>query len=545
MAEKKNNKKRLFLTIAVCALLVIVFILLNTYAFWRLKGEQSDSNYVVGACLSFEFVEEEDINNNPIGGFDLTNTWPMTDEEGIATTGYTFKVKNNCAEDVNYQVVLESLKTTNENYFDNEYIKLQLDNGAINRYSALDGVDKDPDDAHPENIRETKEVYAGVIPGTDKDTENVTKSEITHNIKIWVASDAENDQIGKEFRSRIKVFAGQGIDNPSVALTPESCFEFDPDTGKITDYYYANEECGLEALVIPATIDGVIVKEIAFKDTSYDSDAKNQAYGYVDLSRATGLETIGNGCFRNYVGSGKELIIPNSVTTIGDTAFYRYDGKKLVLGDNVSYIGYYSFLNYHGSDQPLTIPGNNTEIGVSAFNFYNGPLLTLEDGVKTIGDTAFNGYIGTGKDLYIPDSVTTFSGLASFNGNKIHLSRNANIVGGFASYVGAGQDLTIPASYSGYGSYSFYRYTGENAQLTIEEGVQAIGRGLFQSYVGNDIVLPSTIVKVYTDAFKDFTGKITFNMTPAQYANVTKENNWKNESATVVCLENNTEVPCE
>ena len=58
--SKKKNNKKLFLVIGVCALLVGMFILLNTYAYWRIKGEQSESNYVVGACLNFEFIELKD-----------------------------------------------------------------------------------------------------------------------------------------------------------------------------------------------------------------------------------------------------------------------------------------------------------------------------------------------------------------------------------------------------------------------------------------------------------------------------------------------------
>ena len=129
-----TSKKKTFLAIGIAVFLIGLFILLNTYAFWRLKGEQSESNLVVGACLSMEFIEtpDPDHEGETIGGFNIPKAWPISDEEGISTTGYTFKIKNNCAEDVNYQVVLESLKTPNENYFDYDYIKVMLDNKGIN-----------------------------------------------------------------------------------------------------------------------------------------------------------------------------------------------------------------------------------------------------------------------------------------------------------------------------------------------------------------------------------------------------------------------------
>ena len=150
---KKKNNKKLFLVIGVCALLVGMFILLNTYAYWRIKGEQSESNYVVGACLNFEFVELED-ENGKIGGFTLEGdkAMPISDEEGTTTTGYTFKIENTCDKAVDYQVVLESLKIVNpetsayypnEKYFSDNKIKIQLDNGAIKTYNKYDEVDAD------------------------------------------------------------------------------------------------------------------------------------------------------------------------------------------------------------------------------------------------------------------------------------------------------------------------------------------------------------------------------------------------------------------
>ena len=454
-----TSKKKTFLAIGIAVLLIGVFILLNTYAFWRLKGEQSESNYVVGACLSFEFVEtpDPDHEGETIGGFNIPKAWPISDEEGIATTGYTFKIKNNCAEDVNYQVVLESLKTQNENYFDNDYIKLQLDNKGINRYSALDNVDNDTTDNHPENIRETKEVYAGVIPGTDKDTENNIKSEVTHTIRIWVSSDAENDQIGKEFKSRIKVFAGQGVPEPEIALTPEECFTIDTITGAITNYDKDNPICGTKTLVLPPIIDGVVVKSILWNEQiSLDenpliyrpspdplqnltkSDISKIQWEYVDLSKAFGLEVI------------------------GDASFYKYAGnRELILPDSLKYIGWGAFENYGNTSAPgLIIPDNVTFIGPEAFHKYNGDDLHIGSSVQTVGGGAFIAYKGEGNSLEIPSSVLSIGneGFWSFSGSRLILNEGLKILGidAFARYNG--EEFTIPSTIRKIGTYAFIFY---------------------------------------------------------------------------------------
>jgi hypothetical protein len=178
----------------------------------------------VGACLSFDFIELENSNNDPIGSivFGEDEDLPISDEAGSATTGYTFKLENKCRNAVNYQVVLESLKIagkTDNDYFADNMIKVQFDNGAIKTYDDYDHVDKDTSATYAGDIRETKELLVGTIPGKSED-ENDTSNIVTHNLKMWISSESTNDDIEKVFRSKIKVFAGQGIE--SGATTPDS-----------------------------------------------------------------------------------------------------------------------------------------------------------------------------------------------------------------------------------------------------------------------------------------------------------------------------------
>ncbi len=145
----------------------------------------------------------------------------------------------------------------------------------------------------------------------------------------------------------------------------------------------------------------------------------------------------------------KNISIPNSVTSIGDGAFY--DCYKLVEVYNLSsldmvlgskdngYIGYYAkvihtslgeesiletvdeyifmtwegkhyLMGYVGSDKELTLPesynGNNYEI--YQFAFYNNNKITkvtIPNSVTSIGDYAFSG-CATLTSVTIPDSVT-------------------------------------------------------------------------------------------------------------------------------------------
>ena len=228
-----KKTKTTFVT-ALSIALVLVIILLSSYAFWKVKDGQSGSNTILGSCLNFEFIELEDDNQNPIGGFTLVNAMPVSDEEGSSHAGYTFKVENTCTDAVNYQVVLESLKIMNEDtntyypegkYFADDKIKVQLDNGTIKTYSEYEQVDNDSTAANINEIRKTRELLTGTVTGGNTNT---------HNIKMWISSESTAEDIEKIFRSKVKVIAGQGIE-ASAPVDPTSHIEIVGDNCTIDD----------------------------------------------------------------------------------------------------------------------------------------------------------------------------------------------------------------------------------------------------------------------------------------------------------------------
>ncbi len=112
------------------------------------------------------------------------------------------------------------------------------------------------------------------------------------------------------------------------------------------------------------------------------------------------------------------IIIPNSVTTIGDSAFNGLTSlKSLTIPNSVTTIGSYAFANAT-SLRSLTIPKSVTTMGISAFaNLTSLTSLTIGNGVTTIGVAAFYGATSL-RSLTIPNSVTTigrgaFADLAS------------------------------------------------------------------------------------------------------------------------------------
>ena len=135
------------------------------------------------------------------------------------------------------------------------------------------------------------------------------------------------------------------------------------------------------------------------------------------LTIGSSVTTIGSRAFNGCTKLTGGITIPDSVTSIGDSAFFNCGGfnGELKLGKGLQNIGANAFdpsLSNGGKSLltgVLTIPESVTSIGDKAF--YNcekltGPF-TLGKSVKTIGEMAFYGCKGLTGALYIPESVET------------------------------------------------------------------------------------------------------------------------------------------
>ena len=162
----------------------------------------------------------------------------------------------------------------------------------------------------------------------------------------------------------------------------------------------------------------------------------------------------------------KDLVIPESVTEIGEYTFYNWNGLTSVfIPESVTKIHGRAFSGCTGLTS-VTIPGSVTEIGWSAFRYCEGLTeVTIPDSVTEIGSSAFSGCTGL-TSVIIPNSV-----------NTIH-------------------------------SYSFYDCTGLTSVI-IPNSVTEIGYRAFDNCTGlKSVIILNPVTEIDASAFSNCTGLI-------------------------------------
>ena len=120
----------------------------------------------------------------------------------------------------------------------------------------------------------------------------------------------------------------------------------------------------------------------------------------------------------------KDLVIPNSVTTIGSFAFYGCSGlTSVTIPNSVTSIGYNSFNGCSGLTS-VTIP--NSVISIRGYAFQNCSGLTsvtIPNSVTTIGERAFWECTGL-TTITFPQSVNSIGGEAFYDCNAIRIVKS-------------------------------------------------------------------------------------------------------------------------
>ncbi|MBR3612093.1 MAG: leucine-rich repeat domain-containing protein, partial [Bacteroidaceae bacterium] len=225
--------------------------------------------------------------------------------------------------------------------------------------------------------------------------------------------------------------------------------------------------------------------------TNIKVESGNTIYDSRDNCNAI-IETATNKLIRGC----KNTIIPNSVTSIGDDAFYGCTGlTNITIPNSVTSIGDDAFSGCTGLTS-IEIPNSVTTIEYSVFRDCTClTSVTIPSSVTKIEDNAFDGC----------------SGLTSIkveSGNTIYDSRdncNAIIETATNKLVRGCKNTIIPNSVTSIGDDAFYGCTGLT-NITIPNSVTKIGDNAFYGCTGlTSIEIPNSVTTIEYSAFRDCT----------------------------------------
>ena len=179
------------------------------------------------------------------------------------------------------------------------------------------------------------------------------------------------------------------------------------------------------------------------------------------------------------------LVIPDSVTNIGDYAFSSCRSlTDIVIPDSVTNIGDYAFWNCRSLTN-IVIPNSVTSIGDNAFEYcFSLSNLIIPDGVTSIGDGAFVGCTSL-SSVVIPDSVSCIGNNAFWGCESL-------------------TDIVIPNSVTSIGESAFYGCRSLT-EVVIPDSVTSIGDKAFHTCSSlTNIDIPDSVTSIGDDAFDDY-----------------------------------------
>jgi hypothetical protein len=267
------------------------------------------------------------------------------------------------------------------------------------------------------------------------------------------------------------------------------------------------------------------------------------------------VTAIGGHAFYSCTGLTGTLVIPNSVITIGESAFWYCIGfADLSLGSAVQGIEYFAFSQCHGFIDTLSIPESVTYIRGAAFEYcnftsldYNAvncniasdwlyqcnslSSLNIGENVQTIPNDFLSGRATITGELVIPETVTSigssaFSGCSGLTGS-LNIPENVTSIGSnaFNSCNGFTGSLTLGNSVTTIGENAFNGCSGLTGSLTIPNSVNSIGANAFSGCTGfsGTLTLGNSVTQIGNTAFfgacQGFTSFVVLPVVPPTLGN--------------------------
>ena len=380
--EIEIKKKKRNLSIYYGLLVTVICIIGVSFAWFRLYLSQTENNTIASrTCFNTTLTEDTSKIN-------LTDVFPITDEDGLKQTPFTFTIKNNCNSYVKVYITIDSTyrESTSTSYLKDNYMKVNISpKGTATGKSVILGSQTLTD------LENNRKGYIIVSTGLKANEEK------SYDLRIWMDSAVTTEQgLNKNWSGKI-VVVSNASNEPTFAET-----------------ILANNE-----VKTPITTPGAAVSTASEALLASAEDDYGTSY-YFRGAVTNNYVEFANKCWRivRVGGDGSVKLILHNDNTAGvvnpcssannseDAAYARYSGTEYIsaFDDNYNDNAYVGFM--YGTPGSSTYAAthantNKSTILTNLETWYTNNLKTYADAIadtiwcndKTnVTDTTFNPY---------------------------------------------------------------------------------------------------------------------------------------------------------
>ena len=386
-------KKKYIVLVIVTIVISIVALIGASYALLTMTIEGDKKVSLTAGILKVDFDEGDNINLNEIA--------PMTDNQGLKTTPYTFTITNTGNINAYYHV---SLEEDVNNTLDNSYLKMRL--------TSNNGYDS--------GVVKVSSYGTGTFDITSEATLEPS-DKVTYQLWMWLDYNADNSAQGKEYKSKIVVTSYDreqktAVDTLIAKVNPEDLdYNSATDNQKKEMWTFSHPETEqTEALTDYRYIGSDPNNYVTFNNETW------RIIGVFTVDDGTGkkeerLKIIRNESIGNMAWDSNNINDWSNATLNANLNSGDYwtnilsDNAKSMIGDTLWYLGGTS--NYTSSTNGLTSHFYSYERGTTVYSGRDtswvgkvGLMYPSDYGYATSGGSATDRNACLNKELYNWDS---------------------------------------------------------------------------------------------------------------------------------------------
>ena len=372
------KKKKRKLSIYYGLLVTVICIIGVSFAWFRLYLSQNENNTIASrTCFNTTLTEDT-------SKISLTDAFPITDEDGLKQTPFTFTIKNNCNSYVKVYITIDSTyrESTNTSYLKDNYMKVNISpKGTTTGKSVILGSQTLTD------LENNKKGYIIINTGLKANEEK------SYDLRIWMDSSVTTEQgLNKNWSGKIVV-----VSNAAEEPAPNGWYE--AGSGTLLASLRDNN-----TLKTPITTPGAAISTASEALLASTEDDNGTSY-YFRGAVTNNYVEFANKCWRivRVGGDGSVKIILHNDNKAGSAnpcdaannsasaAFARYSGETYESAFNTNkednaYIGFKYGTPGSNTYEATHANTNNSTILTNLETWYTNNLKTYE---SVIADTVW------------------------------------------------------------------------------------------------------------------------------------------------------------